>query len=324
VKALNRKLLRDLSRSRAQIFSIAAVVACGVASVLAMRSTLDSMQRSRDMYFASARLPNVFASLKRAPERVALRISEIEGVTAIETRVAADALVRVPGLPEAATGHFISIPDDGHPLLSTLYLRRGRFPAVRSEDEVLINQHFAEANNLTPGDTLSAVINGRWRELTIVGVALSPEFVHDAVPSAGMGMFADSRHIGILWMRRKALAALYDMDGAFNDVGVLIASGASEQHVIASLDRILEPYGGGHAYARKDQLSNVVVSNEIEQLRVFGTAMPVIFLLVAAFLLNIVLSRLVATQREEIASLKAFGYRNSEIAIHFLGIQRPR
>jgi putative ABC transport system permease protein len=284
-----------------------------------MRSTLDSMQRSRDTYYASARFPNVFASLKRAPERVALRISEIEGVTAAETRVAADALVRVPGLPEAAVGHFISIPDDGQPLLSALYLRRGRFPEPRSSDEVMINQHFAEANKLVMGDTLSAVINGRWRQLTIVGVALSPEFVHDAVPSAGIGMFADSRHVGILWMRRKALAGLYDMSGAFNDVGVLIASGASEQHVIAELDRILEPYGGGHAYARKDQLSNVIVSNEIEQLRVFGTAMPVIFLMVAAFLLNIVLSRLVATQRGEIASLKAFGYRNSEIAVHFLG-----
>lgn len=319
MKALNRKLLRDLSRSRAQIFSIAAVVACGVGSVIAMRSTLDSMQRSRDSYYLSARLPMVFASLNRAPERVAMRIAQIDGVTAVETRVAADALLKVPGLAEPATGHFISIPDDGEPLLSTLYIRRGRLPNARSDDEVVVNEHFSIANKLTPGDTLGAVINGRWRQLVIAGVVLSPEFVHDAVPSAGMGMFADSRHVGILWMRRKALAGLYDMDGAFNDVGLLTASRASEQQIIASLDLILEPYGGGHAYARKNQLSNTIVSGEIEQLRVFGTAMPVIFLSVAAFLLNVVLSRLVATQREEIASLKAFGYRNSQIAVHFLG-----
>jgi putative ABC transport system permease protein len=319
VRALNRKLLRDLSRSRAQILSIAAVVACGVASVIAMRSTLDSMQLARDRYYATSRFPNVFASLKRAPERVASRIAEIDGVAAVDTRVAADALLRVPELAESATGHFVSIPDDGQPLLGTLYIRRGRFLAPRSDDEVLINEHFAEANRLGPGDSLSAVINGRWREIVIVGVALSPEFVHDAVPSAGLGMFGDSRHIGILWMRRNALGPLYDMDGAFNDVTLLLSSGASEQHVIAELDRLLEPYGGGHAYGRKDQLSNNIVSGEIEQLRVFGTAMPVIFLSVAAFLLNVVLSRLVATQREEIAALKAFGYRNSTIAAHFLG-----
>ena len=319
MRALDRKLLRDLSRSRAQIISIAAVVACGVASVLAMRSTLDSMQHASESYYSVARFPNVFASLKRAPERVALRIMEIDGVSAVDTRVAFDALINVPGLSETAAGHFVSVPTDGQPLLSTLHLRRGRFLAPRAEDEVVINEHFAEANKLRPGDTLSAVINGRWRELVIVGVVLSPEFVHDAIPSSGFGMFGDSKHTGILWMRRNSLAPAYGMDGAFNDVGVTLVAGANEKQVIADIDNLLRPYGGGHAYARKDQLSANIVAGEIEQLRVFGTAMPVVFLSVAAFLLNVVLSRMVATQREEIASLKAFGYSNTSIGIHFLG-----
>jgi putative ABC transport system permease protein len=319
VKALNRKLLRDLSRSRAQILSIAAVVACGIASVLAMRSTLDSMQQASQSYYSESRFPNVFASLKRAPERLALRIMQIDGVSAVETRVAFDALLSVPGLTESATGHFVSVPDEGQPLLSTLHLRRGRFLAPRAEDEVVVNEHFANANKLRPGDTLSAVINGRWRELVIVGVVLSPEFVHDALPSAGFGMFGDSKHAGILWMRRNELAPLYGMDGAFNDVGLTLVSGANEKQVLKDLDDLLRPYGGGHAYLRKDQMSANIVAGEIEQLRVFGTAMPVIFLSVASFLLNVVLSRLVATQREEIAALKAFGYSNSAIGIHFLG-----
>lgn len=319
MKALDRKLLRDLSRQRAQILSIAAVVACGVASVLAMRTTLDSMQRASETYYAQSRLPGVFASLKRAPERLASRIMEIDGVASVETRVVADALLEVPGLDEAAAGHFISVPDDGQPLLSTLHLRRGRFLTPRAEDEVLVNEHFAEANRLDPGDTLKAVVNGRLRELVIAGVVLSPEFVHDAVPSSGFGMFGDSRHSGILWMRRNALAPLHGMDGAFNDVGLMLVSGARENEVIARLDDLLRPFGGGHAFARKDQLSVSIVAGELEQLRVFGTAMPVVFLAVAAFLLNVVLSRLVAVQREEIAALKAFGYSNSTIAVHFLG-----
>jgi putative ABC transport system permease protein len=319
VRAINRKLQRDLLKSKAQILSIAAVFACGVASVIAMRSTLDSMQQARDRYYREARFPSVFASLRRAPERVALQISSIDGVAAVDTRVAADALLRVPGLNESATGHFVSVPDDGQPLLNTLYVRRGRFLSPRSDTEVLINEHFAEANKLSPGDTLSAVINGRWRELIVVGVVLSPEFIHDAIPSAGLGMFGDSKHTAILWMRRNALGPLYDMDGAFNDVTLLLTSRANEKEVIASLDRLLTRYGGGHAYARKDQLSNNIVSGEIEQLRVFGTAMPVIFISVAIFLLNVVLSRLITTQREEIAALKAFGYGNGAIAKHFLG-----
>jgi hypothetical protein len=298
VKALDRKLLRDLQRLKGQIASIAAVVACGIVSVIAMRSTLDSMRRSRDAYYERARFPHVFASLKRAPESVAQRIAEIDGVAALETRVVVDALLQVPGLATPATGHIVSVPATGPALLSTVYLRRGRYVSPSADDEALLDEHFADANGLTAGDSVGAVINGRWRRLRIVGVALSPEFIYPAV--AGAGMFGDVSHLAILWMNRTALGPLYDMDGAFNDVGVLLGPGGREESVIAALDDLLEPYGGGHAYARKNQPSETVVAGEIEQLRVFGTAMPVIFLAVAAFLLNVVLSRLIATQRKEI------------------------
>ena len=317
MKALDLKLFRDLARLKSQVISIAAIVACGSASVIAMRSTLDSIQRARDEYYDRARFPHVFATLKRAPEAIARRIGEIPGVGVVETRVVASALLDVPGLPESATGYFVSIPAEGEPQLSNLYLRSGRRPFPRAENEVLINEHFAEGNHLRPGDSLAAVINGRWERLRIVGIALSPEFIHNAVP--GIGMFADNKHVAILWMRRNALGPLYQMDGAFNDVVLTLAPAANEAAVIASVDDILRRYGGGHAYGRRDQLSNTVLSGEIEQLRVFGTAMPFVFLSVAAFLLNVVLSRLIATQREEIAVLKAFGYTNRRLGVHFLG-----
>ena len=317
MRALDRKLLRDLRRLKAQVVSIAAVVACGVASVIAMRSTLDSILRARDDYYAAARFPHVFASLKRAPEPLARRLVPLAGVAAVETRVTAGALLRVPGMAETAQGYVISLPDEGQPVLSSIHVRSGRFLMSRALDEVLVNEHFATANKLGAGDTLGAIINGRWRELHVVGVALSPEFINDAAP--GVAQFTDSKHHAVLWMRRNALAQLYDMDGAFNDVAILLTDRTREPAVIAEVDRLLARYGGGHAYGRADQPSNRIVQGEIEQLRVFGTAMPIIFLSVAAFLLNVVLSRLVSTQREEIATLKAFGYGNLAIARHFLG-----
>jgi putative ABC transport system permease protein len=317
VSALTRKLMRDLARLKAQIVSIAAVVACGVASVIAMRSTLGSIQRSRDAYYQQTRFAHVFASLKRAPESVGRRLAKLDGVAAVETRVTAVALLEVPGLAESAQGFVVSLPEDGEPVLGQIQLRGGHAPAPRSQTEVLINEHFASANSLHPGDSVNAVVNGRWRRFQIVGIATSPEYIYDA--SAGAGQFGDSKHHGILWIRRNALEALYDMSGAFNDVAILMARGARERAVIESVDALLRPYGGGHAYGRADQPSNRVLSGEVEQLRVFGTAMPLIFLTVAAFLLNTVLSRLVATQREEIATLKAFGYTNGAIARHYLG-----
>ena len=316
VSALTRKLVRDLTRLKAQIVSIAAVVACGIASVIAMRSTLGSIQRSRDDYYQRARFAQVFASLKRAPEPMGERIARLPGIAAAETRVMAAALLDVRGLAETAQGIVLSVPSEGEPILNQLYLRSGRRLAPRALDEVLVNEHFATANRLRPGDTVSAIINGRRRQLHIVGVAMSPEYIYDG---AGAGQFGDSKHHGVFWMRRSALEALYDMSGAFNDITMLLAPGTSEHQIIASVDALLAPYGGGHAYGRTDQPSNRVVSGEIEQLRVFGTAMPLIFLTVAAFLLNTVLSRLVATQREEIATLKSVGYGNGTIARHYLG-----
>ncbi|HET9635206.1 MAG TPA: ABC transporter permease [Gemmatimonadaceae bacterium] len=317
MKALDLKLIRDLLRLKSQVVSIAAIVACGSATVIAMRSTLDSIQRARDDYYDRARFPQIFASLKRAPESIARRIERVQGVGSVETRIVASAVLDVPGLSESATGYFVSVPPEGEPTLSALYIRNGRQLSPRAEGEVLVNELFAEANKIRPGDSLAAVINGRWERLRVVGIALSPEFIFNAVP--GIGMFADNKHVAILWMRRNALGPLYQMDGAFNDVVATLAPGANESAVIASIDDILRRFGGGHAYGRKDQLSNNVLSGEIEQLRVFGTAMPFVFLSVAAFLLNVVLSRLVATQREEIAVLKAFGYTNRRIGVHFLG-----
>ena len=318
MRALDRKLLRDLTRMRGQLLSIAAVVGCGIAAVVAMGSTLLTIQRTRDAFYERARFADVFAALTRAPEPLAARLRAIPGVTAVATRVTASAVLDVPGRTVPATGYIVSVdPGDASATIDRLYLRSGRMVGRSSENEVVIGEHFADANTLRPGDSLGAVINGRWQRLHIVGVAISPEFVHDIAP--GATGFTDSRQFGILWMHRDVLGPLYGMDGAFNDVALTLAPGASEKQVIARVDALLTPYGGGHAYGRDDQPSNRVVVGETAQLRAFGVVMPAIFLAVAAFLIDIVLSRLVATQRAEIATLKAFGYEPRAIAMHFVG-----
>jgi len=303
---------------RGQILSIAAVVACGIAAVVAMGSTLQTIQRTRDAYYHRARFADVFASLTRAPESLAARLRAIPGVSAVATRVAASALIEVPRVATPATGYILSI-DPGAPSASVnrVHVRTGRMVARGGDNEVLVGEHFAEAHRLQPRDSLAAVIDGRLQSLHIVGIAHSPEFVHNLAP--GFAQFADSRQFGILWMHRDVLGPLHGMEGSFNDVAIVLAPGAREKQVIARVDAILRPYGGGHAYARVDQPSNRVVAGEIDQLRAFGVVMPAIFLGVAAFLINIVLSRLVATQREEIATLKAFGYERATVAVHFIG-----
>jgi putative ABC transport system permease protein len=316
MRALDRKLIRDVVALRGPLLSITLVVAAGVMSAITMQSTYRSLEASRQSYFREHRFADVFAGLERAPESVANRIAAIPGVTAVQTRVVLDVLLTIPGLPRAATAHIVSVPESREPMLNDLHVRSGRWIGPGRDDEVLISERFAEANGLSTGDTVSAILNGRRRTLDIVGIALSPEFIYEVSPSSGF--FTDERLFGVLWMRRPAVAAARNMEGAFNELTLRLAPGASEREVLERVDDVLEPYGGLGAYGRADQISNRILSDEIAQNRATATIVPVVFLSVAAFLLHIVLMRLVATQREQISLLKAFGYYDGEVALHYV------
>ena len=315
MRALQRKLVRDLWHLRGQVFATALVVACGVASFIAMRSTYSSLLHSRDRYYSEYRFGDVFASLKRAPDSVRAELSQIPGAESVETRVSATITLDLPDLSEPAQGKVVSIDPDVATGMNRLYLLRGRMPDVRSPDEIVISGAFAEANRLNPGDKVRAILNGRRRDLDVVGVALSPEYIYEIRPG---DIFPDNRRFGILWMNRSAAAGAFQLIGAFNDVSIALGPGTSADAVIEEVDRILEPYGGYGAFPRSDQFSHRFVSNELAELEVFGTVIPALFLAVTAFLLHLLLTRLVAVDREQIGLLKAFGYMNSEIGQHYL------
>ncbi|HET9983669.1 MAG TPA: ABC transporter permease [Longimicrobiales bacterium] len=314
MRALDRKLARDLWRLRWQVLSIASLVACGVMVVVGMRSTYDSLDDARERYYRASRFGDVFASLKRAPEGVADRLARLPGVTAVETRVVLDVTLDVPGLREPATGHVVSVPRRTGGL-NLLHLRAGRLPEPGRAGEAVLSERFAEANALRVGDSLGAVVNGRWQRLHVVGVALSPEYVFEAQP----GLFiTNNRLYGVLWMDRDALAFAYAMRGAFNDVVLSLAPGASTDAVVDAVDGVLRPWGGFGAYGREDQPSNRILRDEERQNRITGIVVPLIFLGVAAFLLNVVLSRLVGIERDQIGVLKAFGYTDVDVGRHYL------
>ncbi len=315
MKALHRKLFRDLVHLRGQMLAISLVVACGVAVFVTTRTAYDSLLISQQTYYANYRFADVFASLKRAPDLLAARIAAIPGVGVVRTRIVFDVTLDVPGLDEPATGRLVSIPEHRVSMLNDVYLRRGRYVDPGRRDEVLASEAFTEANHLDVGDSIGAILNGRWQRLRIVGIALSPEYVYEI---RGSDIFPDNKRFGVLWMSREAMGPAFDMDGAFNDVVLSLSPGGSEAEVLSRLDHLLDRYGGLGAFGREDQISNRFITDEIAQNRVFGAILPTIFLAVAAFLLNIVLSRLVSTQRDQIAVLKAFGYDSFTVGMHYV------
>jgi putative ABC transport system permease protein len=315
IPAIHRKLLRDLWRMKGQALAIAFVIAAGVAMFVSQIATIDSLRFSQLEYYERYRFADVFANCKRAPQSLRERIAEIPGVDRVQTRVTLYVMLDLPDLVEPATARIVSYPDFGEPELNNLHFRTGRPPAADARGEVVINQPFADANDLRIGDTIPAIINGRRQTLTVTGTVLSPEYVY-ALPAGGL--YPDDRRFGVFWMSERELAAAYDMDGAFNDVALSLLPGASAPEVMRRLDELLAPYGGFGAIPRAEQPSNWFVENEIEQLEGMAATLPLVFLGVAAFLLNIVMTRLISTQREQVAALKAFGYGNGAIARHYL------
>lgn len=315
MKALDRKLLRDLIHLRGQVIAVALVVASGIATLVTMKSAHESLIYSQERYYRQSRFAGVFASARRVPRSVLSRIERIPGVAVVAGNIVEEVTLDVPGLEEPATGRLVSVPEHGSPLLNDVFLRRGRWLQPNHPDEAIVSEAFAAANGLEPGDRLAAVINGRWRRLTVVGIGLSPEFIYEIKSG---DIFPDRRRFGILWMSHEALEAAFDMKEAVDSIAVSLLHGASEPAVIDAIDDLLEPYGGAGAYGRGEQVSHRFLSDEIRGLRVNATILPSIFLGVAAFLIHLVLSRLVQTQRDQIAVLKAFGYSSARVGAHFL------
>ena len=315
MRMLNRKLLRDLWAMKGQALAIALVITSGIAVFVMSLSTLDSLRGTRASYYGDYHFAEAFASLKRAPESIRGIFEEIPGVDHAQTRVLAPANLEVEGFDDPITGRLVSIPDHGQPVLNQLYLRRGRLIEAGRDDEVVVHESFAKAHGLEPGHQVTAIVNGRRKELKIVGIALSPEYVFPIAPGS---IIPDFQTFGILWMARTPLESAYDMEEAFNDIAFALRPDAQLEEVLDRIDGIIERYGGLGAYGRKDQVSHRYLSEEFRQLEQMATIYPVIFLGVAAFLLNVVVTRLVRTEREQVATLKAFGYSNASIGLHYV------
>lgn len=315
MRALTKKLLRDLVAMRGQAAAIALVVAAGVAVFVSMMSAYDSLMRSRASFYEERRFADVFARANRAPAAAAHRIAEIPGVARVVARVTAEVTLDLPGIDEPITGRVHGIVPGREPELDALHLRTGRLPEQGRDAEVVVNEAFAKARSLSLGDRVGALVNGRRQELTITGVALSPEYVDTVGPGQ---LIPDDARFGVLWMAEEPLAAALDMRGVANDFAIGLAKGASEADVVDAVDRVLAPYGGAGAFGRDRHPSDYLLMEKLRGVRTSATFIPAIFLGVAAFLLNVVMSRMVTTERTQIATLKAFGYTSAEIALHYV------
>jgi len=315
ISHLDRKLFRDLKRLKGQALAVSLVMACGLAMLIMARSLIASLDNTRADYYRENHFADLFVSLKRAPNHLTERIAALPGVAQVQADIAVPVTLDMPEFVEPASGMVRSLPEFGTQELNRLFLRSGRWLAPGGHGEVLVGEAFAKANHLEPGQSLRILINGRLQDFRIAGIVLSPEYIFESRPGAAL---PDNRTYGIFWMNYREVATAFDLYGAFNHLALSLAPDARQETLIAQIDELLRPYGGRGAYGRKDHPSHIRVSDEIRVLAILSIGFPLIFLSVAAVMTNAVLSRLLSLQREQIAILKAFGFSNREITLHYL------
>lgn len=313
IPPLRRKALRDLRRLWAQALAIALVLAAGVATLILGNGAHRALSETRERYYADYAYADLFSDVVRAPLVLLGDIRAIPGVVQVEGRIVKLGRPEMPGMVEPASMLLVSLPEGGG--LNRLYLRQGRLPDPAAVDEVMVSQDFATAHGLRQGASLTVVMNGKRRDLVVTGVALSPEFIYALGPGE---MMPDPCRFGVAWLPRPALESAFDLHGAFSNLVLQLAPGVSVPAVIGALDRLTAPYGGGGATDRSLQTSHAFLDAELRQLGAMVKVLPPIFLLVAAMLVHMTLSRLITLEREQIGLLKALGYRSVQIARHYL------
>lgn len=314
MRALDAKLARDLWRLRGQVLAIALVLAAATATFIMSLGVHQSLSGTRDAYYARNQFGDLFAGLTRAPAGIVARVAALPGVAQAEGRIQHDATLDMPGREEPVRALLNGVGPGGGQL-NRLTLRRGRLPDPAAPAEVVVDEAFADANRLAPGDVVMAVLQGRRLELNIVGIGLAPDFIYALGPG---DILPDDRRFGVFWMGERALAAATDRQGAINALSLTLTRDANEAEVMRSLDALLAPHGGSGVYARRDHLSHAFVENELMQLDAITRVIPPVFLGVAVFLVSIVMSRMIRTERGQIGLMKAFGYTEWAIAGHYL------
>jgi putative ABC transport system permease protein len=315
VSALDLKLLRDLWRMRGQALAIAVVLAAASSTFILSMGVHRSLSETREAYYSENNFGDVFANMTRAPRHVIDQVAEIDGVQQAQGSILQYAILDFPDRVEAVRALLQSVDERGQDRINLVTLKAGRMPAPNQPGEVVVDEAFALANEVSPGDEFDAIIYGRMQRLKVVGIGLAPNYVNALAPG---DIVPDDTRFGVFWMGEKALEAATDRAEAINALSVKLERGASEADVIRAIDQILEPYGGTGAYGRDDHPSHIFLDSELDQLEAMARIFPPVFLLVATFLVYVVLGRMIRTQRSLIGLFKAFGYSDGAVVWHYL------
>lgn len=312
---LRKKAWRDIRENKGVYFACIVVIAIGLLIYTTMSMVFENMDQAQQTFYSETHFADGFIKVTGYPENKVNSLTTLPGVDQAEGRIVKD--VRLIDQQKDSNRYLrmVSVNLSNPSKINQIRLMSGHFPND-TQSEILVDPQFLAANHLSLGDPLKVVIDGQQATFYITGTAQSPEFVY--IMRNAQDLYPSATDFGIAYVPLSSLKALVKEKGQFNDLVFTLKQGAGFDAVKDSLEAKLKSYGLQSIVPRKDQTSNAILTSKLEGMKTMATTLPVVFLGVASFILYTMLRRLIEQQRLAIGTLKAFGFTNREIILHYL------
>lgn len=314
MKKLNRMLLREIKRSGGQFIAIIIVIAIGVMMYTGINSTFENLLKTRDNYYESYNFEHIEISGYGIPGTVEEELLNVPGVKMATARIILSARLQIDDdNPELRV---LSLPGSRDDIVNNISIIDGNPFEYGSLKECILEKTFADGNGFKVGDIISPNINGKKVDLKIAGICKSPEYVY--VIKNPQNFMPDAKKFGVMYISRALSEDLLGTKGYYNDIAVLLKSGASTASVKPAIEKLFKQYEGIKFTERKDQLSNLMLQEEMNGLKSMGIAVPVVFFIVASVIIYIMMGRIIENKRVYIGILKSLGYKNKQVLSHYM------
>ena len=313
---LDRKLWRDFGRSWKTLMAVASIIAFGIGCYTGMLGTSRNLERARDDYYVSTRFADFWIDLKKAPEVDALRCADIPGIAEVRALIRHEVICDLDGVDEPVGGLMVSMPEDPQSVINNIVMKSGSYFTPSRRNEVIVGEQFATVRGLSVGDHIAVIMDGRREELVIVGTAISAEFVYLTSPGS---LVDEPGTYGLFFVKQGFAEDSFGFEAACNSlVGILTPDMRDNEAPIRELADRLSEYGVYTSIPRSRQFSNSMLTAELENVGQLAFTFPLLFMIVAGLVLNVLMTRLVSQQRSNIGTLKAIGYTTRQLFFHYL------
>ncbi|SHK12211.1 ABC transporter permease [Paramaledivibacter caminithermalis] len=314
MKKLNLRLIRLIKKSYGQAIAVITVIAIGLLVYTAMKMAALNLENTLNEYYDLTNFADIYVQVVKIPGNEVKDLENKYGITNAQGRVVSDVPLKVEDEEEKVTIRIISIPNNDE-RINNIYLIEGDGIKNKNKD-VLVVEQFAKARNIAIGDTLSVQMNGKLYNLNVAGIVSSPEYIYlmeneqTLIPMPGK--------FGVVFVADELARQSFGFGSSYNEIVIKVKDENEIDKIEDKLEKVLKKYGVKRIIVRDNQLSNRMISEEINQLKNMAKVVPVIFLGVAALIIAVMISRMVKKDRVPIGVMKALGYKNIDIVLHYI------